>query len=117
LDRSLIGTGFPFKVPDLLPDYLPQLDAVLRRAAGVRRAGAAALDLCHVADGRFDGFWELWLAPWDIAAGTLIVREAGGVVTTADGGGDVRAGGSIVAGNPAIHERLVALLAALRESP
>jgi myo-inositol-1(or 4)-monophosphatase len=110
LDRSLIGTGFPFKVPDRIPSYLGQLGEVLRRTAGVRRAGAAALDLCHLADGRFDGFWELWLAPWDIAAGTLILREAGGRVTSLDGEPDVRAAGAIVAGNPAIHERLLALL-------
>jgi myo-inositol-1(or 4)-monophosphatase len=111
LDRSLIGTGFPFKLLDRLPEYLVQLDVVLRATSGVRRAGSAALDLCHVADGRFDGFWELWLAPWDVGAGTLLVREAGGVVTSLAGDPDVRAGGSIVAGNPAIHARLVSLLA------
>lgn len=110
LDRALIGTGFPFKVLEHVPDYLRQFDAVLRRTSGVRRAGAAALDLCHVADGRFDGFWELWLAPWDIAAGTLIVREAGGVVTSPDGVEDVRAAGAIVAGNPAVHGKLLSLL-------
>jgi myo-inositol-1(or 4)-monophosphatase len=110
LDRALIGTGFPFKALDLLPAYLTQFDRVLRRTSGVRRAGAAALDLCHLADGRFDGFWELWLAPWDIAAGTLMVREAGGLVTTLDGGPDVRAAGPIVAGNAAIHARLLDLV-------
>ena len=111
LDRALIGTGFPFKVLDLMPVYLRQFDAILRRTSGIRRAGAAALDLCHLADGRFDGFWELWLAPWDIAAGTLIVREAGGRVTSLDGGTDVRAAGAILAGNPAIHDALRRLLA------
>ncbi|MFP4623598.1 MAG: inositol monophosphatase family protein [Gemmatimonadota bacterium] len=110
LDRALIGTGFPFKVLDLIPDYMRQFDAVLRRTSGVRRAGAAALDLCHLADGRFDGFWELWLAPWDIAAGTVIVREAGGVITTPAGDPDVRAAGAIVAGNPTIHARLLEVL-------
>lgn len=110
LGRALIGTGFPFKVNHLLPRYLTHFDAILRRTAGIRRAGAAALDLCHLAEGRFDGFWELWLAPWDIAAGTLIVKEAGGLVTDADGDPDVRAAGAIVAGNPAIHAQLVALL-------
>jgi myo-inositol-1(or 4)-monophosphatase len=110
-DRALIGTGFPFKVLDRLPAYLRQFEVVLRSTAGIRRAGSAALDLCHVADGRFDGFWELWLAPWDVAAGTLIVREAGGVVTSLGGASDVRAGGTIVAGNPVIHARLMALLA------
>lgn len=106
LDRALIGTGFPFKVLHLMPDYLRQFDAVMRRTSGVRRSGAAALDLCHLATGWLDGFWELWLAPWDIAAGTLIIREAGGVVTSLDGDDDVRAAGPILAGNPAIHEAL-----------
>ncbi len=110
LDRALIGTGFPFKATRLLPEYLAQFDAVLRRTTGIRRAGAAALDLCHLADGRFDGFWELWLAPWDIAAGTLIAREAGAIVTSIDGSPDVRAAGAMVGGNPAIHPQLVDLL-------
>ena len=111
LDLALIGTGFPFKVTDLIPGYLRQFDAVLRRTSGIRRAGAAAIDLCLVAEGRLDGFWELWLAPWDIAAGVLIVREAGGVVTSLGGAADVRAAGPIVAGNPAIHTALSSLLA------
>lgn len=117
LDRALIGTGFPFKVLDYMPAYLKQFDAVLRRTSGVRRAGAAALDLCHVADGRFDGFWELWLAPWDIAAGVLMVREAGGIVTGPGGEHDVRAAGAIVAGNPEIHEELLSLLEPLGNPP
>jgi myo-inositol-1(or 4)-monophosphatase len=117
LDRALVGTGFPFKVLDLLPSYLGQFASVLSRTSGIRRAGSAALDLCHVADGRLDGFWELWLAPWDIAAGTLLIREAGGVVTSLDGTGDVRSGGAIVAGNPAIHEGLLGLLTAAGAAP
>jgi myo-inositol-1(or 4)-monophosphatase len=110
MDRALIGTGFPFKRLDRLPEYLGQFDSVLRCTSGIRRGGSAAIDLCHVADGRFEGFWELWLAPWDVAAGTLIVREAGGVVTSFAGDPDVRAGGSIVAGTPEIHGRLLPLL-------
>ena len=114
LDRALIGTGFPFKVTHLLPAYLAQFDAILRRTSGIRRAGAAALDLCHLADGRFDGFWELWLAPWDIAAGVLIAREAGALITAVNGDPDVRAGGAIIGGSPAIHPQLLELL---RELP
>lgn len=110
LDRALIGTGFPFRAMDVLPQYFGQLEGALRHTAGVRRAGAAALDLCHVASGWLDGFWELSLAPWDVAAGTLFVREAGGVVTRLDGDSRVLGHGAILAGNPAIHEQLGALL-------
>jgi len=78
LRLALVGTGFPFKRTELLPEYLEALGAVLSRTSGVRRAGAAALDLCAVACGRLDAFWEHWLMPWDVAAGALIVREAGG---------------------------------------
>ena len=110
MSRALIGTGFPFKVTGRMDEYLTQFRAVLSGSAGVRRAGAAALDLCHVASGWFDGFWELSLAPWDFAAGTLVVREAGGLVTAVDGPLDMRASGSVLAGNPAIHQTLVTLL-------
>jgi myo-inositol-1(or 4)-monophosphatase len=108
--HALIGTGFPFKHVDQLPRYQGQFRAVLSSAAGIRRPGSAALDLCDVAAGRFDGFWELALAPWDVAAGTLIVREAGGVVTGLDGEASVIRHGSIVAGNPVIHPWLLELL-------
>jgi myo-inositol-1(or 4)-monophosphatase len=113
LERALIGTGFPFKALQLLPRYTEQLQTILRRSSGVRRAGSAALDLCHLATGWFDGFWELSLAPWDVAAGALIVREAGGVITRMDGSGDVVGHGAILAGNPAIHEALASLIAEL----
>jgi myo-inositol-1(or 4)-monophosphatase len=79
LDLALIGTGFPFKKLNVLPAYLETLSRVLRATAGIRRAGAAALDLCDLACGRLDAFWEYWLMPWDVAAGALVVREAGGV--------------------------------------
>jgi len=85
LDGALVGTGFPFKVQHLIPAYLGQLGRVLRAGAGVRRGGAAALDLCYLAEGRMDAFWELFLNPWDFAAGMLIVEEAGGVVAAPDG--------------------------------
>jgi myo-inositol-1(or 4)-monophosphatase len=115
LELALIGTGFPFKAAQLLPEYLRQFDQVLRRTTGIRRAGSAALDLCHLAAGYFDGFWELWLAPWDIAAGTLIARQAGARVTTLDGEEDLLRGDgaatAVLAGNPAIYEALGALVA------
>jgi myo-inositol-1(or 4)-monophosphatase len=113
LPRALIGTGFPFKARQLLPLYADQFQAALQASSGVRRAGSAALDLCHVATGWFDGFWELMLAPWDVAAGALIVREAGGLVTRIDGQPDVLGHGSILAGNPAIHEALGAVIRAV----
>jgi len=108
--HALIGTGFPFKVLHLLPRYLRQLTVLLERTSGIRRAGAASLDFVDLALGRFDGFWELYLAPWDVAAGALILREAGGVVTDLDGNEDVVRHGAFVAGNPAIHEWLLEVL-------
>lgn len=109
--NALIGTGFPFKWPDLLPPYLAQFGDIMRATAGIRRAGAAALDLVDVALGRFDGFWELMLAPWDVAAGCVIVREAGGLVTDLDGMPAVIRHGALVAGNPTLHAWLLDLLA------
>ncbi len=109
--RSLIGTGFPFSSVQALESYQPQFAAVARQTAGIRRAGAAALDLADVAAGRFEGFWELKLAPWDIAAGILLVREAGGVVTDLTGAPAPVAHTSIVAGNPLIHRWLLETLA------
>jgi myo-inositol-1(or 4)-monophosphatase len=105
--RALIGTGFPFKTPEILEDYARQFVAVNREAAGIRRAGSAALDLADVSCGRFDGFWELSLAPWDIAAGLLLVREAGGIVTDLEGNPCLPVHGAVVAGNPAIHPWLL----------
>jgi myo-inositol-1(or 4)-monophosphatase len=85
LQDALVGTGFPFKRLDFMPVYLGQLDRVLRAAAGVRRAGSAALDFCFLAQGSLDAFWEETLMPWDFAAGIVLVREAGGVLTGPDG--------------------------------
>jgi myo-inositol-1(or 4)-monophosphatase len=108
--RALVGTGFPFRHLEQLDTYLRQFAAVTRSASGIRRAGSAALDLADVAAGRFDAFWEQALAPWDVAAGVLLVREAGGVVTTLEGSEDVLGHGSIVAGNPVMHRWLMELL-------
>jgi len=107
---ALIGTGFPFKALHLLPVYLRQFTTVLTSTSGIRRAGSAALDLADVASGRLDGFWELSLAPWDVAAGTLLVREAGGVVTGTNGDPCVVRHGPVVAGNPAIHAFLLEVM-------
>lgn len=107
---SLIGTGFPFRVPHLLPRYLRHFAAVTSATSGIRRAGSAALDLVDVARGRFEGFWELDLSPWDLAAGVLLVREAGGIVTNVEGSSDVVRQGSIVAGNPVMHAWLLKLV-------
>jgi len=85
LIEALVGTGFPFKLLDVLPEYLGQLDRILRSASGVRRAGSAALDLCYLAQGSLDAFWEEILMPWDFAAGMVLVQEAGGVLARPDG--------------------------------
>jgi myo-inositol-1(or 4)-monophosphatase len=112
LGRALLGTGFPFKALDTMDAYIAQFRALLPRTSGIRRTGSAALDLCDVACGRLDGFWELRLAAWDVAAGTLLVREAGGVVTDLEGAPDVLKVTGIVAGNPAIHRALLDVLRA-----
>ena len=109
-EHALIGTGFPFKHLDRLETYQRQFATVMRSTSGVRRAGSAALDLADVAAGRFDGFWELMLAPWDIAAGILLVREAGGRVTDFSGKDVGPAHTAIVAGNPGIHGWLMGVI-------
>jgi len=108
--HALVGTGFPFKHLPVLRRYLDQFTAVMGAASGIRRAGAAALDLVDVAAGRLDCFWELTLAPWDVAAGVVLVREAGGTVTTLEGSPDVLQHGSVVAGNPTLHRWLLDLV-------
>jgi len=113
LDNALIGTGFPFKTPDRIGEQLRMLDAALRHTSGVRRAGSAALDLCHVAAGYFDGFFELELAPWDIAAGVLIVREAGGTITDLSDRVPVTGERGVLAGNGPIHRLLGELMRSL----
>src|SRR5438045_5536363 len=110
--RSLVSTGFPFKYGDQVDDYLRGFGAAMRQTAGVRRLGSAALDLADVACGRYEAFWELMLAPWDVAAGILLVREAGGIVTDLMGAPAPIAHTSIVAGNPEMHGWMLKLLGA-----
>jgi len=111
--RALIGTGFPFKDLTHAELYVKQFRALMPLVSGMRRAGSAALDLCDVACGRFDAFWELNLNPWDFAAGMLLVQEAGGIVTRPDGGTVSLQAGGIVAGSGTMHPWLLRELRAL----
>jgi myo-inositol-1(or 4)-monophosphatase len=110
LGDCVIGTGIPISNAANHERYLNENRAFLNAAVSVRRFGAAALDLCFVAAGRLDGFWERGLHPWDMAAGMLMIREAGGFVTDIQGGKDMYASQTIVAGNEAIHRQLLATL-------
>jgi myo-inositol-1(or 4)-monophosphatase len=110
LDGALIGTGFPFREQSRLELYIEQFRAIVSRTAGVRRAGSAALDLAYVACGRLDGFWEMGLHVWDIAAGVLLIEEAGGLVGDLDGAETHMTSGDIVAGNPKIFKAMVQAL-------
>ncbi|MBC8087325.1 MAG: inositol monophosphatase [Phycisphaerae bacterium] len=105
--RALIGTGFPFKNVAHIPDFQRQSRNLMPITSGLRRAGAAALDLADVARGRFDAFWELELMPWDMAASTLLIREAGGRVTDVEGNESGIQRGPIVASNTLMHEWLL----------
>lgn len=102
IEGALIGTGFPFKNPADLDEFLQLFSAFFKSASDMRRAGSAALDLAYVAAGRLDGFWESGLNAWDMAAGALIVREAGGLVTDYQGDENFLENGQVVAGNPKI---------------
>ena len=111
LEGALIGTGFPFRGDTRYTDaYFAMLRAATESTAGIRRPGAAALDLAYVAAGRIDGFWEIGLSPWDTAAGTLLVQEAGGHIGTLTGG-EYRQGGHVIAGTPKVYGALIELFA------
>ena len=106
MDQSLFATGIPFLGRGTAEDhqrFLAEMNAVMSVSAGIRRFGSAALDLAYVAAGRFEGFWESGLMPWDIAAGVLLVREAGGMVTEIDGGDRMLESGSVLVANPNMH--------------
>jgi len=108
---SLIATGFPFRDNSFLERYLAMFKAVTMNCTGVRRPGAAALDLAYVAAGRFDGFWEIGLAPWDIAAGSLLVLEAGGLIGDLKGDAGYIESGEVAAGSPKVFGQLIGVLA------
>ncbi|MFN7571206.1 MAG: inositol monophosphatase family protein [Betaproteobacteria bacterium] len=110
LDEALIGTGFPFRQLQHLDDYVRMFKLVTEQTAGIRRPGAAALDLAYVAMGRLDGFWEFGLSAWDVAAGSLLIQESGGMIADFAGGSDYLTSGNIVAGNPKVHAELLALV-------
>ncbi|MGB9428934.1 MAG: inositol monophosphatase family protein [Gammaproteobacteria bacterium] len=103
LEGALIGTGFPFRESHNLDLYMKMFETVVRQTAGVRRAGSAALDLAYVAAGRLDGFWEMGLKPWDIAAGVLMIQECGGLVGGFDGTPGMPENGDILAGGEKIY--------------
>jgi len=111
LSDSLIGTGFPFRKGDNFKRYLKIFEEVMQHCAGLRRPGAAALDLCYVAAGWYDGFFETGLQPWDVAAGSLMVSEAGGLIGNFTGDADFLHQREVVAGNPKVYGQLVQLLA------
>ncbi len=107
---ALIGTGFPFKTDLHLDAYVGMFKTISMQAAGIRRAGAAALDLAYVAAGRLDGFWEIGIMEWDMAAGILLIKEAGGVVTDFSFNDNYLASGNVIAGSPKMHQMLYQLI-------
>jgi myo-inositol-1(or 4)-monophosphatase len=111
MEDALIGSGFPYSSMEHQERYLRMLAEVMRKTAGIRRPGSAALDLAYVAAGRYDGFWELGLKPWDMAAGTLLIQEAGGLVSDLEGNNQFLQTGHIVAGNPKIFAQLLPMVA------
>jgi myo-inositol-1(or 4)-monophosphatase len=111
LSSCLIGTGIPvLDWPGRAKGFLPQLERISDHVAGIRRLGTASLDLAYVASGRLDGFWEYGLKPWDMAAGIVLIREAGGLVGRLEGDDELLDAGTLVAGNPAVFAQLAQLL-------
>jgi len=114
LRDCLIGTGFPFRDGSYLDTYLKMMKTMIESTAGLRRPGAAALDLAYVAAGFYDGFWEVGLNAWDVAAGSLLVLESGGLIGDLSGNGDYLHGGQVIAANPKIFAQMVTALAPYR---
>lgn len=107
MEEGLITTGFPFRSKEIIDTYMKLFKNVFLKVSDLRRSGSAALDLAYLACGRCDGFFELGLSPWDIAAGSLLIKEAGGIVTDFKGGNDYLWTGNIVAGNPEVHKEIL----------
>ena len=116
LNEALIGTGFPFRQFDNIDAYLAMFKELSQKTAGIRRPGAAALDLAYVAAGRLDGFWEMGLSPWDMAAGVLLIQEAGGLVSDLSGENGYMSSGNMVAGTPKIFAQLLPIIQSYRPS-
>jgi len=110
LEGSLIGTGFPYREFDKIDTYVAIFKELAQKTAGLRRPGAASLDLAYVACGRFDGFWEFGLSPWDMAAGTLLISEAGGLVSDLRGDNKYLETGNLIAGTPKVFSPLLKLI-------
>ena len=110
MKRAMLGTGFPWKYKQNIDPYISVFKDLFTRSAGIRRMGAAAVDLAYTACGRLDGFWEMKLSPWDIGVGVLLVQEAGGVVTDFNGGCRFMETGNVVAANPNIHRNLLEVI-------
>jgi myo-inositol-1(or 4)-monophosphatase len=114
LRDCLVGTGFPFRDGSYLDTYMRMMKTMIEHTAGLRRPGAAALDLAYVAAGYYDGFWEVGLNPWDVAAGSLLVQEAGGLIGDLAGEGDFLHSGQVIAANPKIFAQMVSALGPYR---
>lgn len=110
LAKSLIATGFPFRKKEMIDLYLDAFRKIFEEVSDIRRAGSAALDLAYIASGRCEGFFELNLSPWDIAAGSLLIKEAGGVITDFGGGENYLATGNIIGGNKHIHTEILKII-------
>ena len=111
LQESLVGTGFPFRDFKHLDTYLGMFKSMLQKTTGIRRPGSAALDLAYVANGSLDAFWEIGLSPWDIAAGSLLVQEAGGIISNLNGKEGWLQSGNILAASPKIYDAMLEVLA------
>ena len=110
LNTSLVATGFPFRIKDVIDAYLKVFKELFMHATGIRRGGSACLDLAYTAEGIFGGFFECSLSPWDVAAGALLVKEAGGVVTDFDGGNQYLKTGNIIAGSKGVHREMLKII-------